>query len=403
MIKVISIKTQKNVIMNIKGEAKIDEFLWVFFAGMLAIVIMLFFWGTPTPEDNKTVENITQARDIFTIGTYEEVVPRIIRIGDFSVSHTAGSQTLETRKYIEVKKGLFDDKRFSFSAEIGEDFDNIIDGWVNLYVLNGGQGKLIVKVNGKVVYSERTSPGKVIARVDKNLLKSYNVIEIGAGMPGLQFWSTTVYQIEKVEFGVNIYGNLKKYYEFILYGSELKNFAGGKVKFNVEEREGSGNLIIQINGKDLFRGIPSGSFEHEFEVFDVGLVNGVNSIEFSTERDTSYKLDDVQIVISHKETASKSRMFSFKITEEEMGRLERGKKGRISFVLLDSDFNGNLAVKIIDAEGKEHQLDYIQSYAIGKTLSVYFGPNDVKVGTNYVQFSVIGRGKFTLSNLEVVI
>ena len=386
-----------------KGQAKVDEFLWVFFAGMLAIVIMLFFWGTPSPEENKTAENITQARDIFTIGTYEEVVPRVIRVGDFSVSYTAGSQTLETKKYIEVKKGLFDYKKFSFSAEIGENFDNIIDGWVNLYVLSSGQGRLIVKVNGQVVYSEKTSPGKVTINVDKNILKNYNVIEISSGMPGLQFWSTSVYEIEKAEFGVNIYGNLKKHYDFILYGSELKNFAGGKVKFNVEEREGSGNLIIQINGRDVFRGIPSGSFEQDFEVFDVGLINGVNSIDFFTERDTSYKLDDVQIVISYKESASKSRMFSFRITDSDMKKLEAGKKGRISFLLLDSDFSGNLAVKTIDAEGKEHQLDYIQSYAIGKTLSVYFGPNDVKVGTNYVQFSVVGTGRFTLSNLEVII
>jgi hypothetical protein len=364
---------------------------------------MLFFWGTPSVEENATENISAQARDVFTIGTYENVVPRIIRIGDFAVSHTAGSQTLETRKYVEVKKGLFDDKKFSFSAEIGEDFDNVIDGWVNLYVLEGGEGRLIVKVNGNVVYSEKTSPGKVVISVDKNILKKYNVIEISSGMPGLQFWTTSVYNIEKVEFGVNVYGNLVKQYYFTLYPSELKNFAGGQVKFNLEESDGSGNLIIKINGNDLFRGIPSGSFTQDFEAFDVGLVNGVNKIEFLTERDTTYKLDDVQVIINHRELASKTRAFSFKITDSDFKRLESGRKGRISFVLLDSDFNGNLAIKTIDAEGNEHQLDYIQSYAVGKTLSVYFGPNDVKVGTNYVQFSVVGNGVFTLSNLEVII
>ena len=389
--------------MKMKGQAKPDEFIWVFFAGMLAIVIMLFFWGTPSVEENATENISAQTRDVFTIGTYESVVPRIIRIGDFSVSHTAGSQTLETRKYVEVKKGLFDDKKFSFSAEIGEDFSNVIDGWINLYVLEGGEGRLIVKVNGNVIYNEKTSPGKVVINVDKNTLKKYNVIEISSGMPGLQFWSTSIYNIEKAEFGVNVYGNLVKQYDFNLYSSELKDFAGGQVKFNVEEREGSGDLMIKINQRTLFKGIPSGSFTQDFEIFDVGLVKGVNSIEFSTEKDTTYKLDDVQILINHKEKSSKSRSFSFRITDDDMRKLEGGKKGRINFNLVDTDFSGNLGIKIIDSEGKDHNLDYVQAYSIGRTLSVYFGPSDVKVGTNYVQFYVIGSGKFTLGDLQVVV
>ncbi len=389
--------------MKIKGQAKPDEFIWVLFAGMLAIVIMLFFWGTPKVEENQT-ENITaQAREIFTIGSFDENVPRVIRIGDFSVSHTAGSETIETRKYVEISKGLFDDKKYSFSAEINDKLDNVIDGWINLYVLNAGEGRLIVKINGNVVYNQKTIPGKVFINLDKSLLKNYNVIEISSGMPGIQFWSTSNYAIEKVEFGVNVYGNLVKSYDFTLYGSELKSFTGGEVKFNVEDREGFGNLIIKINGRDIFRGVPSGSFSKSFEIFDVGLVNGVNNIEFSTERDTNYKLDDVQIIISHREESSKSRTFSFKITDSDYEKLQKGKKGRVSFMLLDSDFNGNLALKIIDTSGQEHQLDYVQSYAIGKTINVYFGPNDVGVGTNYVKFTVVGTGKFTLSNLEVII
>jgi len=400
MIKVISIKNKK---IYMKGQAKPDEFIWVFFAGMLTIVIMLFFWGTPSVQENATENVSTITREIFTLGTYETLVPRIIRIGDFSVSYTAGSQTLETKKYIEVKKGLFDDKKFSFSAEFGENLDNVIGGWINLYVLSGGEGRLIVKVNEKVVYNEKTSAGKIVINVDKNILEKYNVIEISSGLPGLQFWTTSIYNIEKVEFGVDIYGALIKQYNFNLYSSELKNFAGGQVKFNLEEREGSGNLIVRINGRDLFMGIPSGSFTQDFDAFDVGLVNGVNTIEFLTEKDTTYKLDDVQIIINHKELASKTRTFSFKITDSDFKKLENGKKGRISFVLLDSDFNGNLAIKTIDAEGNEHQLDYIQSYAVGKTSTVYFGPNDVKVGTNYAQFSVVGNGMFTLGNLEVIV
>ncbi|MEM5777359.1 MAG: hypothetical protein QXJ06_02830 [Candidatus Aenigmatarchaeota archaeon] len=389
--------------MKMKGQAKPDEFIWVFFAGMLAIVIMLFFWGTPNIEENQT-ENVTsQAREPFTIGTFDQEVPRIIRIGDFSVSHKAGSETLATKKYVDVSKGVFEDKKFSFSVEIPEDMNNIIDGWINLYVLESSEGKLVVKINNNVVYSEKTNPGKIVIPVEKRYLKQYNVIEISSGMPGIMFWTSSVYKIEKIEFGVNIYGSLTKRHEFTLYANELKTFTKGEIKFNVEEREGIGNLVIKINERDAFRGIPSGSFNQDFYAFDVGLINGVNSIEFMTDKDTTYKLDDVQIIINHIEKSSKSRVFSFYISENDMNKIEKGKKGRISFVILDSDFNGNLALKIKDSEGKEHQLDYISSYSVGKKIDVYFGINDVKTGTNYVEFSVIGNGKFTIGNLEVII
>ncbi|MBU5687959.1 MAG: hypothetical protein KQA31_00920 [Candidatus Aenigmarchaeota archaeon] len=386
-----------------KGQAKPDEFIWVFFAGMLAIVIMLFFWGTPTVEENQTENITTQAKEAFTIGTFNEEVPRIIRIGDFSISHTAGSETLASKKYVDVSKGVFEDKKFSFSAEIGEDMSNVIDGWISLYVLESGEGKLVVKVNNNVVYSQKTNPGKIVIPVEKNYLKQYNVIEVSSGMPGAQFWTTSIYRIERIEFGVNIYGNLIKSHDFTLYASELKTFTKGEIKFNVEEREGIGNLIIKINGRNVFRGVPSGSFSQEFESFDVGLVNGVNTIEFSTEKDTKYKLDDVELIIRHIEKSSKSRTFSFVITESDLQRLQSGKKGKITFTILDSDFNGNLALKIKNPQGKENNLDYITSYSLGKTITVYFGPNDVDVGTNYITLSLIGEGSFTIANLDVVV
>ncbi|MEM4368348.1 MAG: hypothetical protein QW350_03530 [Candidatus Aenigmatarchaeota archaeon] len=389
--------------MKMKGQAKPDEFIWIFFAGMLAIVIMLFFWGTPTVEENQTINNTVQLNEPFTIGTYDQEVPRIIRIGDFSISHMSGSEIISTKKYIDVSKGVFDNKKFSFSAEIPENMENIIDGWINLYVLDGGEGRLLVKINDNIVYNQKTKPGKIIVPVEKKYLKQYNVIEISSSIPGIQFWSTSIYSIEKIEFGVNVYGNLIKSYDFLLYGSELKTFKKGEVKFNVEEREGVGNLIIKINGRDIFRGIPSGSFSKEFEMFDVGLINGVNTIEFSTEKDTKYKLDDVEVLINHMEKYNKSKTFSFVIKDSDFQKLQNGKKGKISFTIIDSDFNGNMILKIKDSNGQEHNLDYISSYSLGKNVVVYFGPNDVSVGTNYLTFYIKGDGVFTIANLDIIV
>ncbi len=385
-----------------KGQTKPDEFVWIFLAGVLAIIALIFAWGVPSPAEN-TTENITDLRGVFVIGTEIEEVPRIIRIGDFTTSYTVGSETISTSKYVEVRRGIFEDKPFSMSGRINS-VDIVTDGWIVIDILQSNSaGNLIVKVNNKQVYNQKTNPGRINIPVEKELLSNYNVIEINAGFPGLQFWSTTVYRIEKIEFGINIYGNVKKTYEFELFSSELKSFEEGEIFFNVEERKGSGNLIIKINGKNVFNGIPSGTFSKSFEAFDVGLFSGINTIEFMTEKDTSYKLDDVELIIKHKEKGEKSRSFAFTISDSDMQKLRRGVKGKISFLILDSDLIGSLLIKITDAGGTEHQLDIVQSYAVGKKITVNFDQNDVDVGKNIVTFSVVGEGKFTLSNLEIVV
>jgi len=385
-----------------KAQARMDEFVWILLAGILIVLAVLFAWGTPSPEENAT-ENITELKSPFTIGTETVDIPRVIRIGDFSISYTVGSEVLATSKYVEVKRGLFEDNIFSMSGKIDHNLNYVTDGWLILDILETNGGNLIVKVNNKVVYNQKTNPGRINIPVEKDLLTNYNVVEIRAGMPGLQFWSTSVYRIEKIQFGINLYGSEEKTYNFQMFGSELNSFTEGRIAFDVDEREGNGNMIIKINGRTVFNGVPSGSFSKTFELFDVGLVNGNNVITFSTEKDTTYKLDDVELIVTHKEKGEKSKSFVFTITDDDMRLLEGGRKGKIRFYILDSDLTGSLKLKIVDADGIEHDLDVIDSYAIGKTVTVNFQASDVKVGKNVVVFSVIGEGKFTLSNLEIIV
>lgn len=388
--------------MNKKGQTKPDEFIWILLAGMLAIVVLLFAWGVPSPSENVT-ENISKIRGAFIVGTEFEDVARIIRIGDFGISNTIGSETLTTNRYIEVSRGIFENKYFSTSGKINN-LDVVTDGWIVIDLLQSNSiGNLIVKINNQVIYNQKTNPGEIHIPVEKSLLKNYNVIEISSGLPGVQFWATSVYRIEKIEFGINIYGNVKKEYNFELFTNELKSFSEGEISFNVDDREGSGNLIIKINGNTVFNGIPSGSFVKSFDIFNTGLISGINTIEFQTEKDTSYKLDDVEIIIKHKEKGEKSRSFIFTIKNDDMEKLERGVKGKINFMILNSDFLGTLMIEITDTAGEKHQLDIIQSYSIGKMITVNFDKNDVDLGKNIVTFRVIGDGKFTISNLEIIV
>jgi hypothetical protein len=387
-----------------KAQAKIDEFIWVFLVGAIAIVVMLFAWGTPPEENGGNVTNITEYSNVFTVGLLPQDVPRNIRIGDFDVSFAIGSTTLSEKRNVEIKRSVFENKDFTMSGRIEQDMSLITSGFLIIDVLDTNSlGNLIVKVNDEVVFNQKVNPGEVNIPIDKNVLKSYNVIEVSTSGLGLQVWSTGYYKLERILFGINFFGNVEKVYDFQLYEEELKNFKSGEVAFTIDNRDGSGDLTVRMNGKILFRGVPSRIFRQSFDLFDVGLVKGINDIRFSTETGTSYKIDDAEVIITHEEVGSKSRSFSFSVSDSDYDKLKKGNDGRINFIILDSNYLGNLMVTIKDANGNENPADVIQSYSIGDEITIAFDKNDVKPGTNVVIFDVSGSGSFILSNLDIMV
>lgn len=383
-------------------KAQADEFVWILLAGMIAIIVMLFAWGTPPKEGNIT--NITEIREAFVVGSFPQDIPRNIRIGDFDISFAVGSTTISEKRNIQVKKGIFDSKDFSMSGRIEQDMGLVTSGFLIIEVLETNSlGNLVVKVNDEIVFNQKVNPGEVNIPIDKNILRSYNVIEISTTGPGWKVWSTSYYKLERIVFGINFFGNVEKIYNFQLYEHELTNFKNGEVVFRVDERDGVGDLTIRINGKIMFKGIPSSIFRESFNIFDVGLVKGINEIRFSTEKGTSYKIDDAEVIITHEEIGTKSKSFSFSVSDSDYDRLKRGYNGKIKFIIIDSNFLGNLIVTIKDADGVEHPAEIIQSYSIGEEKTITFSKNDVKPGVNIVTFEASGSGSFTISNLGITI
>ncbi|MBS3052157.1 MAG: hypothetical protein J4428_02205 [Candidatus Aenigmarchaeota archaeon] len=385
-----------------KGQAKIDEFIWVVTIGMVVIAVLLFTLGSKPGSEGNTTENITEIMGEFRVGAVNKDIPRNIRIGDFSVSFTLGSNTIKEDSDIEIRKGLFETKDFKMSGRIDDDLDLVTGGFLVIEILDySDAGNLIVKINDREVYNQITNPGEINIPLEKSDLKSYNVIELSASSPGWKFWSTSIYKIDKIKFGVNLYGRSEKTTQFQLDEYELRTFSGGDVVFDVVNKEGEGDLIIKINDKLVFKGNPSRNFKKSFDIFDVGLSNGANEITFSTETGTVYELDDTEIVIFHQETARKKRSFTFSITESDLNRLKGNKKGVMEFFIVDSNFLGSLKLSITDANGNEHPVGILSSFRENELIKMSYDDSDVTVGTNIINFETLDDGSFTLSNLEV--
>lgn len=383
------------------GQKGMDEFIYVLLTGLLMIIVMLIFWGIPPevpPENDTGIMNISNA---FGIGAYPQDIPRHIRIGDFTVSYAVGSEVLSEKRNVEVRKGLFVNEYFSMSGEIKQNMDLVTDGFLVIEILDtNSRGNLIIKINDKVVFNRETQPGRLDIPVDKDLLKEYNVISVSSSSPGWMLWTSSVYKIDRIEFGINFWGRSEKTEYFEAYRDELSDFKSGKVEFELEDSSGEGDLIIKINDQNIFKGQPSRRFSQPFDSLVVGLKIGTNKITFYTEEGTSYQIDDAEITIMHEEVGRKTRSFDFTVDSSEYERLKQ-EKGKIKFYIVDSNYLGSLLITITDAEGNKNLVETIRTYSTGEYKIVEFDHNHVKIGSNAITFEVSGEGTFVLSNLEI--
>ena len=229
-------------------------------------------------------------------------VSRPIYIGDFTVSFAKGTEVVKTEENIEVRKNLNEDKKVSMSGIIERDIDLVTDGSISIDVLyTNREGNLVVKFNNQVVFNKKAMPGEIVIPISKTLLNRYNVIQISTTGPGWKFWSKSVYEIDKVEFSINFFGDLGTEETFNVYRDEIINFKEGRLEFYVESYEGPGSLTVEINGYPIYQGRQRGRFVRNFDYVDVGLVRGPNTISFSTERDTTYEIENIRIILVHEE------------------------------------------------------------------------------------------------------
>lgn len=229
-----------------------------------------------------------------------EVSSRSIYLGDFSVSHVEGTETIKTVRNFEVRKSMYEDKRKSFSARIERDLDLITEGTIVLDVFYTNQeGNLIIKFNNEEVFNEKVMPGEVVIPIDKGSIKSYNVIEISSSGPGWKFWTSSVYKIDKVDFTISFFGELRKEMSFNVFSDEIENFKEGWLEFDVESFEGDGKLTVEINGYPVLEDRRRGFFRKSID--RVLLVWKENIITFSTEPGTSYQIRRAKITLIHEQ------------------------------------------------------------------------------------------------------
>jgi len=151
---------------------------------------------------------------------------RAIPLGDFKVSYSVGSETLDSKENFEVSAGYLSNYPANLVGVLEQEkLDIVTDAYIQLIVEDtNSAGNLIVLFNDQEVLSRKASPGEVLIPIEKDSIRRSNTVEIKAGMPGWMFWMSTVYKFNSAKLVVNYEGVFSKEITFSLGQEEAENF-----------------------------------------------------------------------------------------------------------------------------------------------------------------------------------
>ena len=235
--------------------------------------------------------------------TVDNIVKNV-RLGDFTVSYSVGSETIGEKSDFEVSKGYFSDYPSTIVATMGQDKLDITTGVSIIIDISetNNVGNLVVQFNGQQVYNDRAPAGELIIPIDKSVIRKSNNVFITAEVPGFRFWMSTVYKIKSASFDIDFQGIVSKEITFQLKDEDLQDFQFGKLSFAIRKYNPTAinPLTIKINDEILFDDIPTiASFSKTFGI-EIPLEAGENKISFSVPKEAFYELNNVVLSIVRK-------------------------------------------------------------------------------------------------------
>ncbi len=210
---------------------------------------------------------------------------------NFTIISTVGEDT-KIRTSATVSRGIVSSKRSVTSFELADPL-TVTDSAVKFRVNDTNfYGKMQVKVNDKLVYSDYPVKGVHSFALDHSLLGKKNTFVIDAESSGWRIWAPTAYILDSFNVSVGYKGIRSKTLRFTLTDSERDSLAGARL---VVDLTGSGGRLIgRLNSIEQFR-----SREDVDKDIDISFVkSGDNYFEFATEQNSMYKVNSVDMVLS---------------------------------------------------------------------------------------------------------
>lgn len=241
---------------------------------------------------------------------------------------------------ITLKKALFVDKKqnITFLLEHPEYSKSVL---LSFNLLRSTGGELIIKLNGREIFNKAVSGIVEPIKLPNEFLKHDNVLEMEASGIGFVFWKVHDFSMENVKITADITEMAASESKsiFVVSRSEKENLDAASLRlFAGCQREHVGRLIVEINGYDIFSGIPNCGQVRTYEFSPEKLMEGENILRFKSE-DGHYLLD--QIMVKTELTEPEQYVWFFRLSNTEFKEAK------------ENDIDINLSVEFIDDSYKE--------------------------------------------------
>ena len=373
------------------------------FVKVLALAFSVLFVAILVGVSMENIESYRVGKGNFTIfsaeiGKLGEVgeASRTISIGDVDVGYVKNFVNVVEESNVKVQNGLLKDSSYTWVVD-GDEIEKIrIEGMIsdtNLY------GQLIVEVNGKEVWRNKTMPGRfelVISDVDAK----HNEITLKASSSGFKFWAPTTYVFSSLRISKYDYSQSEYAGGIELYPYEISGFKKGKLVFYVDDAVKTADLTIDINSKHVYSARPQKSpvpYEVEFDKASTNLAGGENTLHIYTGKDASYKLRDVKVQIYYYGSTQKSyRTYRFKLDPNFLEFMDKQNAIVELKIKVDDVFvRGTLEVNINDKYMQEFEIDEGNKIITAKLSESYFSTENT--------ITIASTGSFDIERMDVVV
>jgi hypothetical protein len=368
----------------------------------LIIIGILMAFGTPLAEwggeAGGNYRLFASFPSMGDVGFSENNVERSISFGSFTLGRPqtedlkiGGSTSLPNLRVSSAAWfGLVQPDAKSFNVPVGHEILNGLRGAKISFdtgetnLLNN----LVIKWNGKTVFERIANLNHYDVTIEKDYVKSSNVLEVSADAPGFQFWASNTYNLRN--FGITAEYGDEKFFSFEIYPNEMEAWNKGTIRFYTTSGQ-TGEITVKLNGKEIYNEQnPSHFVSINLEYSDIATVAKIGDNILAMKSDNVFYIDNLNFDILLSTTRAE-RTREFNITEEDYGLLGRA-KGRISFNVDRVLREGDLSIEI---NGKE--LD-VQRVELGEN-EVEFTSGEASKGMNTLRFS--GTGGWSISDVRV--
>lgn len=252
----------------------------------------------PTTETGEEVSATTPQeaiQDLAAETVMSESPGQIYYLAETSYEHELSPVNLYTstealvllsQDSLYVKNGIFDQlfRNITFYVDDPDNTDTVLLS----FTADKAQGRLIIKLNGDVIYDNELSDGNSVAmNLEQEQLSDVNILEFMVSDVGYRFWTTNQYQLEAIQVtgDVTDISQQTSKNTFTISDVEKYNLERARLYFypDCNPRE-VGALKISVNNQAIYSSIPDCQQINMVEFSPSTLSAGDNTLLFKAEK-----------------------------------------------------------------------------------------------------------------------